>query len=84
MAGRISLRVDQMLKDGLVEEVRGLIPYRNLPALRTVGYAEIFEYLDGACTLEQAADKIKTNTRHYAKRQITWWRRDPDVRFIDL
>lgn len=84
MAERISLRVDQMLQDGLVEEVRGLIPYRNLPALRTVGYAEIFEYLDGACTLQQAADKIKTNTRHYAKRQITWWRRDPDVKFIDL
>ena len=55
MAERISKRVDQMLEDGLVEEVRGLQQYRNLPALRTVGYAEIFDYLDGNCTLEQAA-----------------------------
>lgn len=84
MAERISKRVDQMLEDGLVEEVRGLQQYRNLPALRTVGYAEIFDYLDGNCTLEQAAEKIKTNTRHYAKRQLTWWRRDPEVRFMSL
>ena len=84
MAERISKRVDQMLEGGLVEEVRGLQQYRNLPALRTVGYAEIFDYLDGNCTLEQAAEKIKTNTRHYAKRQLTWWRRDPEVRFMSL
>ncbi len=84
MAERISKRVDQMLEDGLVEEVRSLQQYRNLPALRTVGYAEIFDYLDGDCTLEQAAEKIKTNTRHYAKRQLTWWRRDPEVRFMSL
>ena len=84
MAERISKRVDQMLEDGLVDEVRGLQQYRNLPALRTVGYAEIFDYLDGNCTLEQAAEKIKTNTRHYAKRQLTWWRRDPEVRFMSL
>lgn len=84
MAERISKRVDQMLEDGLVEEVRGLQQYRNLPALRTVGYAEIFDYLDGNCTLEQAAEKIKTNTRHYAKRQLTWWRRDPEFRFMSL
>lgn len=84
MAERISKRVDQMLEDGLVEEVRSLQQYRNLSALRTVGYAEIFDYLDGNCTLEQAAEKIKTNTRHYAKRQLTWWRRDPEVRFMSL
>lgn len=84
MAERISKRVDQMLEDGLVEEVRSLQQYRNLPALRTVGYAEIFDYLDGNCTLEQAAEKIKTNTRHYAKRQLTWWRRDPEVRFLSF
>ena len=84
MAERISKRVDQMLEDGLVEEVLSLQQYRNLPALRTVGYAEIFDYLDGNCTLEQAAEKIKTNTRHYAKRQLTWWRRDPEVRFMSL
>lgn len=84
MVERISKRVDQMLEDGLVEEVRSLQQYRNLPALRTVGYAEIFDYLDGNCTLEQAAEKIKTNTRHYAKRQLTWWRRDPEVRFLSF
>ncbi|MBQ7467485.1 MAG: tRNA (adenosine(37)-N6)-dimethylallyltransferase MiaA [Bacteroidales bacterium] len=84
MVERISKRVDQMLEEGLVEEVRGLQQYRNLPALRTVGYAEIFDYLDGNCTLEQAAEKIKTNTRHYAKRQLTWWRRDPEVRFLSF
>lgn len=84
MAERISKRVDQMLEDGLVEEVRSLQQYRNLPAFRTVGYAEIFDYLDGNCTLEQAAEKIKTNTRHYAKRQLTWWRRDPEVRFLSF
>ena len=84
MAERISKRVDQMLEEGLVEEVRGLQQYRNLPALRTVGYAEIFDYLDGNCTLERAAEKIKTNTRHYAKRQLTWWRRDPEVRFLSF
>lgn len=84
IAERISKRVDQMLEDGLVEEVRSLQQYRNLPALRTVGYAEIFDYLDGNCTLEQAAEKIKTNTRHYAKRQLTWWRRDPEVRFLSF
>ncbi len=84
MAERISKRVDQMLEDGLVEEVRSLQQYRNLPALRTVGYVEIFDYLDGNCALEQAAEKIKTNTRHYAKRQLTWWRRDPEVRFLSF
>ena len=84
MAGRISRRVDAMLEAGLVEEVRSLLPWRDLPALRTVGYAEIFDYLDGLCTLEQAAEKIKTNTRRYAKKQLTWWRRDPAARFVNL
>ena len=84
MAERISQRVDKMLEDGLVEEVRSLTPYRALPALRTVGYSEIFDYLGGHCTLQEAAEKIKTNTRHYAKRQITWWRRDPAVHFEEL
>ena len=84
MALRISKRVDAMLAEGLVDEVRSLLPYRNLPALRTVGYSEIFDYLDGLCSLEQAAEKIKTNTRRYAKKQLTWWRRDPSVTFHSL
>jgi len=71
---RINLRVDQMIKDGLVEEVKSLLPYRNHNALQTVGYKEIFEYLDGKSTLEEAIEKVKQNTRRYAKRQITWFK----------
>lgn len=72
---RINRRVDQMLADGLVEEVRRLLPYRNMPALQTVGYREIFDYLDGNITLDRAAELIRRNTRHYAKRQLSWWHR---------
>ena len=79
---RIDARVDRMLEDGLVEEVRSLLPYRECQALQTVGYREIFDYLDGRTGLEEAADRIRVNTRHYAKRQLTWWRRDPDIRWI--
>lgn len=71
---RINLRVDQMIKDGLVDEVKSLLPYRNHNALQTVGYKEIFEYLDGKSTLEEAIEKVKQNTRRYAKRQITWFK----------
>ena len=84
LAERISQRVDAMIEAGLVDEVRGLLPFRDLPALRTVGYSEIFEYLDGKSSLEEAVTKIKTATRHYAKRQLTWWRHHPSVRFIEL
>lgn len=79
---RIDARVGRMLEDGLVEEVRSLLPYRKCQALQTVGYREIFDYLDGRTGLEEAADRIRVNTRHYAKRQLTWWRRDPDIRWI--
>ncbi len=79
---RIDGRVDRMLEDGLVEEVRSLLPYRNLSALQTVGYKEIFDYLDGTVSLDEAARLIRRNTRHYAKKQLTWWRRDPSVRWI--
>jgi tRNA dimethylallyltransferase len=65
-----------------VEEVRSLLPYRNLSALQTVGYKEIFDYLDGTVSLDEAARLIRRNTRHYAKKQLTWWRRDPSVRWI--
>ena len=81
---RINQRVDKMMEDGLVDEVRSLAEYRDTTALRTVGYSEIFSYLDGKCSLEQAVADIKTNTRHYAKRQMTWWKRDKDIRWIEL
>lgn len=71
---RINRRVDKMIQDGLVEEVAGLRKYRNMPSLNTVGYREIFEYLDGEISLERAVELIKRNTRHFAKRQMTWWR----------
>lgn len=73
---RINRRVDLMMEQGLLEEVRTLYPYRERPALKTVGYRELFEYLDGKCSIEEAIDLIKRNTRRYAKRQMTWWRRD--------
>lgn len=81
---RINQRVDKMMADGLVDEVHSLAEYRDTLALRTVGYTEIFSYLDGKCSLEQAVTDIKTNTRHYAKRQMTWWKRDKDIRWIEL
>ena len=63
----------------MIEEVRSLIGYRYLNALQTVGYAEIFEYLDGNTSLEMAVEKIKTNTRQYAKRQMTWFKKDDEI-----
>ena len=79
---RIDARTDRMLSEGLVEEVCGLSQYRDLPALQTVGYQEIFRYLDGDIDLPEARRLIARNTRHYAKKQLTWWRRDPDVRWV--
>lgn len=76
---RINRRVDNMLEDGLVEEVRGLSLYRKKPALLTVGYAEIFDYLDGEISLEDAVSRIKQNSRRYAKRQITWFKKYGDT-----
>ena len=81
---RIDRRVLQMIDEGLVEEVRGLEKYRNLPALQTVGYKEIFGYLDGNYSLDEAIRLIQRNTRHYAKKQLTWWKRDNDIKWIDL
>ncbi|MBL0130740.1 MAG: tRNA (adenosine(37)-N6)-dimethylallyltransferase MiaA [Chitinophagaceae bacterium] len=78
----IHARVDKMIADGLVEEARLLVPYRNLNALQTVGYAEIFEYLDKKCTLEKAVEKIKTSTRQYAKRQLTWFKKDAEIKWF--
>ena len=73
---RINRRVDKMMADGLLEEARSLLPYRQLNPLNTVGYKELFDYFDGKCTLEQAVTDIKTHTRRYAKRQITWFKRE--------
>ncbi len=81
---RINLRVDRMMEQGLVEEARGLLPYRDLPALQTVGYRELFRHFDGEYDLSKAVELIKRNSRHYAKRQLTWWRRDDRIRWISL
>ena len=72
---RINLRVDKMIESGLVAEVASLVAYRHKPAMLTVGYSEIFDYLDEQITLEEAIDKIKQNSRRYAKRQITWFKK---------
>lgn len=74
---RINRRVDQMMEQGLLEEARALLPYRHLNALQTVGYQELFDYLDGKTDLESAIDLIKQNSRRYAKRQGTWFRKRP-------
>ena len=73
----IDKRVDMMMQAGLREEVRSLVPYQHLNALQTVGYKEIFDYLNGETDLEQAIHLIKRNTRQYAKRQMTWFKKDP-------
>lgn len=72
---RINLRVDKMMEMGLLGEAKSLLPYRHKPALLTVGYAELYSYLDGATSLDQAIDSIKQNSRRYAKRQITWFKK---------
>ena len=72
---RIDQRVDQMMQQGLLDEARKLILFRECQALKTVGYNELFEYLDGKCSLDEAVNKIKQHTRNYAKRQITWFRK---------
>jgi len=81
---RINARVLQMMDEGLEEEARSLLPYRDLPALQTVGYREMFDYFDGKQDLDTTIRLIQRNTRHYAKRQLTWWRRDPSIRWIDM
>ena len=81
---RINRRVVQMIDDGLVQEVRSLAEYRRMTALQTVGYKEVFDYLDGTTTLDEAVSLIQRNTRHYAKRQLTWWRRDSSIRWLEI
>lgn len=81
---RIDARVNQMVKDGLVEEARRLYPQKHLNSLNTVGYKELFLYFDGTCPLEFAIDKIKQHSRNYARKQLSWFRRDKEIRWIDL
>jgi tRNA dimethylallyltransferase len=80
---QINHRVDLMMQNGLLEEVRQLVAFREYNALKTVGYAELFDYLDGNITLEAAVDKIKQNTRRFAKRQLTWFRRDEEITWFE-
>jgi len=80
---RIDHRVDHMIAEGLVEEVKSLLPFRHLKNLQTVGYAELFDYLDKESSLEEAIEKIKQHTRNYAKRQLTWFRKDKDFIWFD-
>lgn len=79
---RIDRRVDQMVSDGLEAEARALYPYRALNALQTVGYREFFDYFEGRTSYEEAVSLIKRNSRRYAKRQLTWFRRDPEIRWF--
>ena len=80
---RINRRVEQMMADGLLEEAKAVYPKRALNSLQTVGYKELFAYLDGDYDLERAVELIQQNTRHYAKRQMTWFRRDKDIYWLN-
>lgn len=81
---RINARVLGMMEEGLMEEARSLVPFRDRPALQTVGYRELFDYFDGKCSLDEAVSLIQRNTRHYAKRQMTWWGRDDSIIWREL
>lgn len=81
---RIDLRVDMMMQQGLLAEAKLLYPRRNLNALNTVGYKELFDYFDGKCSLETAVEQIKIHTRQYAKRQMTWLRKDGTYHWISM
>lgn len=80
---RINRRVDIMMETGLEREARAVLPYRNCNSLRTVGYSEMFDFFDGKTTRDEAVELIKRNTRRYAKRQMTWFRRDADIRWFE-
>ncbi len=80
---RINSRVDRMMEEGLLDEVKTLLPYRHLNALQTVGYTELFDYLEGKSGLDESISLIKQNTRHYAKRQITWLKKNKNLVWLD-
>ena len=80
---RINWRVDKMMNDGLLEEVKLLLPYKKLNALNTVGYKELFDFLEEKLKIEEAVELIKKNTRNYAKRQLTWFRKDEEYKWFN-
>ncbi|HSP39832.1 MAG TPA: tRNA (adenosine(37)-N6)-dimethylallyltransferase MiaA, partial [Gillisia sp.] len=80
---RINKRVDIMMEEGLLEEARRLLPYKDLNALNTVGYKELFAYFEGKCTLDKAVEEIKKNTRRFAKRQLTWFRKEEGITWFE-
>jgi tRNA dimethylallyltransferase len=79
---RINLRVDHMMEDGLLQEAEEMLPHREVNALNTVGYKELFNYFDGIWSLEEAVERIKGNTRRYARKQLTWFKRDDQVKWF--
>jgi tRNA dimethylallyltransferase len=79
---RINRRVDEMMGAGLLEEANSLYPHKHLKALQTVGYQELFDHFDGKYSLEEAVEKIKQHTRNYAKRQLTWFRKDLEIEWV--
>ena len=79
---RINQRVDDMMAQGLLDEARAMTPYREVNALNTVGYKELFDYMDGRWSLEEAVERIKGNTRRYARKQLTWYKRDENIRWF--
>jgi len=81
---RINERVDKMIEDGLVEEAKQLWPFKELNALQTVGYRELFECFEGKLTMDEAIEEIKKNTRRFAKRQGTWFRKNPTIHWFDF
>jgi len=84
MYNRINKRVDIMLEEGLLEEAKKLHEHKNLNALQTVGYRELFQFFDGNCTLEFAIEEIKKNTRRFAKRQVTWNKKDTNIHWFNF
>ena len=81
---RINIRVDKMIEYGLLNEVKSLLPYRHFNSLQTVGYKELFKYIDGEFELKDAINKIKQNTRRFAKRQITWLNSEKSVNYFKI
>ena len=84
MYDRINQRVDSMIKECLVKEAEGLFPNKELNALQTVGYRELFDYFEGKISLEFAIEEIKKNTRRFSKRQLTWFKRTENVKWFDF
>ena len=79
---RINTRVDKMMETGLADEVKRLLPYKHLNALQTVGYAELFDFFEHKKSWEKAIDEIKIHTRQYAKRQMTWFKKDKEIKWF--